>query len=70
MKRSRDEKPSCDDNGKKITGGKVLYHCNFPGCKFIACTEHNITHHIYMKHQNKPNPLTSVAMVDKSFTNQ
>jgi hypothetical protein len=66
MKRSRDEKSVCDDNGKKITGGKVLYHCNFPGCKFIACTEHNIEHHMRMKHL-KP---TSTAMSDYSFTNR
>lgn len=70
MKRSRDEKSACDDNGKKITGGKVLYHCNFPGCKFIACTEHNIEHHMRMKHLNKPAQPTSVAMSDSSFSKQ
>jgi hypothetical protein len=68
MKRSRDEKSLCDDNGKKNTGGKVLYHCTFNGCKFIACTEHNIEHHMRFKHISKLAQSTS-TMVDKSFTN-
>ena len=70
MKRSRDEKFVCDDPGKKNTSGKILYHCNFPGCKFIACTENNIEHHRRMKHLNKPAQPTSVAMSDSSFTNR
>jgi hypothetical protein len=67
MKRSRDEKSLCDDNGKKNTGGKILYHCTFHGCKFIACTEHNIEHHMHMKHMSKSTQPKLVVMSDSSF---
>ncbi len=69
MKRSRDEKHLCDDNGKKNMSGKILYHCSFPKCKFIACTEHNIEHHMSMKHNNQPKPMTT-SMSDTCFTNK
>jgi hypothetical protein len=65
MKRSRNEQHLSDDNGKKNISGKILYHCSFPECKFIACTEHNIEHHMRMKHINQPNPS---AMSNSSFT--
>jgi hypothetical protein len=69
MKRYREEQFMCDDSGKKITSGKILYHCTFPGCKFIACTQHNIEHHMRMKHIKHPQP-TSTAMSDSSFANR
>jgi len=58
MKRMRDEKCNGENSIKLITTGKILYRCTF--CTFVACTEHNINHHIKAKHQKneesmKPN---------------
>ena len=49
MKRMRDEKSNNENSIKQISTGKILYRCTF--CTFVACTEHNINHHIKAKHQ-------------------
>lgn len=57
MKRMRDEKYSGENSVKLINSGKVLYRCTF--CTFVACTEHNIDHHIKTKHQKKDEDMNS-----------
>jgi len=53
MKRTRDENISHESSEKKNISGKLLYHCRFSSCNFIACTEHNIEHHMKFKHVDK-----------------
>jgi hypothetical protein len=40
----------------EVKGSKErIYRCTFPLCTFVACTPHNVIHHIGQKHSLKEN---------------